>query len=333
VYDPDLDALLAPVRPDLERVESLLCATLDQVEEPLGPSLRRFFAGGKRLRPALVILVGRLFGPLPPASYKLAAAIEVLHAATLIHDDVLDRATMRRGQETLHVTWSTNAAVLAGDCLLARAMVLSGEIAAAGTPEVMVRLAESLCTICAGEICQTLAPHRDHSREAYYRRIEGKTASLCAVTAETAGLLAGADPSQSAALRRFGHELGIAYQIVDDVLDLAGDEGQTGKPSGKDLCCGLVTLPVLSYLESSKESSRENAEGENPVETVLRGQCDAAHVRAAIKAIRASGAVESALQEARDHAARAQEALEALPDTSARQTLHALTHYITCRAH
>lgn len=323
--EPSLSALLAPFGPDIERVESLLRDTLDQVEEPLGPSLRRFFAGGKRLRPALVILVGRLLGPLHPSSYKLAAAIEMLHAATLIHDDILDAATVRRGQAALHTTWTTNVAVLAGDCLLARAMTLSAEIAATGEPGVMVRLADALCTVCAGEIRQTLTPHKDHSREAYYQRIEGKTASLCAVTAETAGILAGADASQATALRRFGHELGIAYQIVDDVLDLAGQEEQIGKPPGSDLICGLVTLPILYYLEGT--------EGDTPVDAVLQGQRDAVHVRAAVEAIRASGAVESSLCEAQDHASQAQTALNLFPDTLARQTLHALTEYIVSRGH
>ncbi|MFL7809334.1 MAG: polyprenyl synthetase family protein [Anaerolineae bacterium] len=320
-----LSALLAPFRPDIERIESLLRDTLDQVEEPLGPSLRRFFAGGKRLRPALVVLVGRLFGPLPPSSYKLAAAIEMLHAATLIHDDILDAASVRRGQKTLHVTWSTNAAVLAGDCLLAQAMALTAEIAATGAPEVMVHLADVLCAVCAGEIRQTLAPREDYSRDAYYRRIEGKTASLCAVTAQTSGILAGADAAQTASLRRFGHELGIAYQIVDDVLDLAGQEEQLGKPPGNDLCCGLVTLPVLYYLEGTADGT--------PVDTVLQGQRDGPHVRAAVEAIRASGAVEASLCEAQDHASQAQNALNLFPDTLARQTLHALAEYIVSRGH
>jgi geranylgeranyl pyrophosphate synthase len=320
-----LSALLAPFCPDIERVESLLYDTLDQVEEPLGPSLRRFFAGGKRLRPALVILVGRLFGPLHPSSYKLAAAIEMLHAATLIHDDILDAATVRRGQAALHTTWTTNAAVLAGDCLLARAMALSAEIAGVGKPGVMVRLADALCTVCAGEIRQTLVSRKDYSREAYYQRIEGKTASLCAVTAETAGILSGADVSQVSALRRFGHKLGIAYQIVDDVLDLAGQEEQLGKPPGNDLCCGLVTLPVLYYLEGTADGT--------PVDTVLQGQRDGPHVRAAVEAIRASGAVEASLCEAQDHASQAQNALNLFPDTLARQTLHALAEYIVSRGH
>jgi geranylgeranyl pyrophosphate synthase len=326
-----LSTLLAPFYPDLECVESLLRDTLDQVEEPLETSLRRFFAGGKRLRPALVVLVGRLFGPLPPSSYKLAVAIEILHAATLIHDDILDAAPVRRGQESLHVTWPTNTAILAGDCLLAQAMALLAEIAAAGKPAVMVRLAETLCTVCAGEIRQTLAPRKDYSRETYYQHIEGKTASLCAVTAETAGILAGADTSQTAALRRFGHEFGMAYQMVDDVLDLVGEQGQTGKPSGNDLCCGLVTLPVLYYLEITQESTKESTERETPVDAVLRGERDAAHVRAAVEAIRASGAADAALYEAREHAHQAQASLIPLPDTVARQTLHILTEYIVSR--
>jgi heptaprenyl diphosphate synthase len=321
---PGLIPLLEPFRPEMERVESLLCDTLEQVEAPLGPGLRRFLGGGKRLRPALVILVGRAYGPLTQPLYQLAAAIEMLHAATLIHDDVLDAAPVRRGQAALHVAWPIDAAVLAGDYLLGRAMALTAEIAHPGTPGVVARLAEALCTVCAGEIRQTLAPPQDRSsREAYYQQIEGKTASLCAVTTEMAGILAGAGEPQAAALRRFGREVGMAYQMVDDVLDLAGEQEQLGKPPGNDLCRGLVTLPVLYYLEG--------AGGDTPVDAVLRGERDEKHVRAAVRAICASGAVEAALREAQEHVRQGQAALSALPDGLARQTLHALAECVVER--
>jgi heptaprenyl diphosphate synthase len=315
---------LEPFRPEIEHIESLLCDVLDQVEEPLGPGLRRFLTGGKRLRPALVVLVGRLYGPLTPPLYSLAAAIEILHAATLIHDDVLDAAPLRRGQAALHVIWPIDAAVLAGDYLLGRAMALTAELAHPDTPEIVARLAEALCTVCAGEIRQTLRlPGERCGREAYYRHIEGKTASLCAVTAEMAGILADAPGQQVTALRHFGREVGIAYQIVDDVLDLSGEQAQLGKPPGNDLCRGLITLPVLYYLEGAGDHA--------PVEAVLRGTRGAQRVCAAVEAIRASGAVEAAQHEAREHMQHAQAALSSLPSGPARQALHALAGYVVER--
>ena len=318
---PQIVPLLEPVRLEMEQVTRLLRETVAQVEEPLGSRLRSALGGGKHLRPALVILAGRvLTAPTGPLC-ELAAAVEMLHTATLIHDDLVDGAAVRRGRETLHVKWPVGATVLAGDYLMAQAASL---VAKLERPRVLGVFGDTLCTMCAGEIRQMFAPREEQgTREAYHRRIEAKTASLCAAATEMAGILAGAAEPHVAALRRFGREFGTAFQIVDDVLDFTGDEARLGKPAGSDLRQGLVTLPTLYYLERAGENDTVGA--------VLSGQRDADHVRAAIEAVRASGAIEAALAEARAHARHSQEALSPLPDNESRQALHALAGYVAER--
>lgn len=312
-----------PIRPQMERVERLLYETLAQVEEPLGLRLRRSLGGGKRLRPALVVLVGRMFASPPAPFHSLAAAVEMLHIATLIHDDLVDEAPLRRGRRTLHTTWPAGATVLAGDYLLARAASLVAELE---HPRMLKVFAETLCTMCAGEIRQMFATRGEQSQwEGYYRSIEAKTASLCAAATEMAGILAGAEEPQIAALRHFGRELGMAFQIADDGLDFIGDETQLGKPAGSDLRQGLTTLPTLCYQERVEDGS--------PVNAVLSGQRDAEHVRAAIEAVCSSGAIEAALAEARVHARQSQEALATLPDNASRQMLCSLAEYVVERRH
>jgi geranylgeranyl pyrophosphate synthase len=313
--------LLEPIRPEIERVERLLHETLASVEEPLGPTLDRLLDGGKRLRSALVVLTGQVFGASGAPFHSLAAALDMLHAATLIHDDVMDVSPLRRGCETLHTVWPARAAVLAGDYLLGQATALIADLE---HPRICKAFATVLRTMCAGEIRQMLVIRGRHRcREEYYRSSEAKTASLFAATTEMAGVLARAGGPEIAALHRFGREFGLAFQIVDDVLDLTGDEAQLGKPAGSDLRQGLLTLPILCYLE--------RAEGDNPVNAVLSGQRDEEHVRAAIEVVRSSGAIEVALEEARGHVRQSQGALATLPDNAARHTLCALAGYVVER--
>jgi octaprenyl-diphosphate synthase len=312
--------LLEPIRPQLEWVERLLHETLAEVEEPLASRLRHSLDGGKRLRPALVILTGQVFASSTAPFYSLAAAVDMLHTATLIHDDLLDEAPLRRGRKTLHTTWPVAATVLAGDYLLGRATSMIAEL---GHPRIFKIFGETLCALCTGEIRRMVTAKGEHTCEDYYRSIEDKTASLFAAAMEMGGILAGAADLQIAALRRFGRELGMAFQIVDDALDFIGDEAQLGKPTGNDFCHGLITLPILCYLE--------RAEDDGPVHAVLSGQRDEEHVRAAIEAICSSGAIEASLADARARARRSQEALAILPDNAWRQMLCSLAEYVVER--
>jgi geranylgeranyl pyrophosphate synthase len=313
--------LLEPLRPDMEQVVHVLSEVLDRVEEPLRSMLCHTLDGGKRLRSALVILVGRVFDASIAPFSELAAAVDMLHAATLIHDDLVDGSPLRRGREALHTVWPAGAAVLAGDYLLGEATAL---IARQAHPAILSVFADILCTMCAGEVRRMLVTRGQHnSREDYYGNIEAKTSSFFAATTEMAAMLAGADECQVVALRRFGRELGMAFQIMDDVLDLTGDESQLGKPAGSDLRQGLITLPTLLYLEDTVDGT--------PVRAVLNGRQDDQYVQAAIVAVCSSGAIEAALAEARSYATQCQEALAPLPDNAYCRMLCSLADYVVER--
>jgi geranylgeranyl pyrophosphate synthase len=314
----------------MDQVARLLHHIASQVEEPLRSMLCRSVGGGKQLRPALVVLTGRVFNAPPAPFRRLAAAVDMLHSATLIHDDVVDNSPLRRGQKTLHTIWPAGVTVLAGDYLLGEATALVAELE---NPRITRAFAGILRTMCAGEISRMLAINRGHGacsqggtdrwRQDYYRDIEAKTASFFAATMEMGAVLAHAEERQIDVLRRYGWGLGIAFQIMDDVLDFAGDERNVGKPVGSDLRRGLPTLPLLCYLEMAKTGG--------PVGIVLSGQGDEAEVQAALEAIRASGAIEAALCEASVHARRSQEALISFPDSPWIRILHALAEYVIQR--
>ena len=319
----ELIPLLEPIRSELDAVEHLLDQTLRAAGEPIDAMLRPLLRGGKRVRPVLVVLVGRLFARPAAPFHSLAAAVEMLHTATLIHDDVVDDAHLRRGRETLHETWPAGATVLAGDYLLARAVSLVAQLQPG---RLVTILADTLCIVCAGEIGEALTGEgKNRDRDAYYRRVEAKAASLFAASTEMAGVLAGAREAQIAALRRYGRELGLAFQIADDVLDLTGTESRLGKPAGTDLRQGLITLPTLYYLDQ--------VEDDTAVSTVLSRKRDDEHVQSAIRAICSSGAIEASLADARACARRSQEALALLPDNASRQALHALADFVVTRTH
>ncbi len=309
------------VHDDLRRVEHLLSEVVAEADEALQPLLDQALAGGKRLRAALVILAGRLAEASPAACHDLAGAVEMLHAATLVHDDLLDGSSLRRGRQTLHNSWPASVAVLAGDYLLAQSTCW---IARLDHPRLLQAFSQAVCDMCSGEIRQTLVTkgrHRD--RAEYYRSIEAKSASLFAMAMEMPGIFAGAAEGQLRALAAYGHELGLAFQIVDDVLDLTGDEAQLGKPAGSDLRQGLITLPTLYYLQEAGEGT--------PVHEVLAGRQDDQRVAAAIQAICSSGAVEASLDEGRSHARQAQRSLDAFPPSEARRALQALAEFVVDR--
>lgn len=299
------------IQPELEEVDRILNLTISEVAEPLASMLQSTLGGGKRLRAALVILVGQLFTPAASRFLRLAAAVETLHAATLVHDDLIDQSELRRGHPALHVIWSPAASVLAGDYLLAQAAAMFASLQDTRILEVF---GQALCALCDGEIRQMLRRRDDIiSLAQYYHNAEAKTATLFVAAVEMTGLLAGADEGQIVALRVFGRQIGLAFQIVDDVLDLTGNEAELGKPIGSDLRQGLITLPTLCYLECAPHDSA--------VRAVLGGQHDEMHILAAIQAIRSSRAIDAALEEARMCASRSQEALSVFPDGTARRML------------
>jgi geranylgeranyl pyrophosphate synthase len=317
----NLAAILEPIQPALERVERRLRQAAASEFPPLVAVIDQLLAaGGKRLRPAMVIL-GAGFHPVDDDRLiSLASAVEMLHTATLVHDDMIDGAMVRRGHPTVNSRWSAEATVLAGDFLFAKAALL----AAASESVPVVRIfSETLGTICDGELRQLLGDTRwSATRKDYYLRIYSKTASLFAGAAETGALLSGAPAEEVAALREYGHNLGMAFQIVDDVLDYTGDSRTMGKPVGSDLKQGIVTLPAIVYME--------NLSGDNPLDS-LRGSLERQGAEATVRMILEAGCGHIALSQAAEFVDRGKAALVRMPDSPMRRTMMGLADFVVGR--
>ena len=312
------------IQDDLARVEGKLREKPRLEYEVLTAAIEHLLAsGGKRIRPALVILVSRLYSArIEPEVLALAAAVEMLHTASLVHDDLIDGALLRRGIPTLNATWTPGATILTGDYLFARAADLG---ARTGSPRVMRMFAETLMVICSGELKQQFSdlPTRAR-RDDYYARIYAKTASLFALATEAAGVLANAAEDEVAALHEYGLSLGTAFQVVDDVLDFIGDETRLGKPVGSDLRQGLITLPTLCYLE-------QHPNDELIVRLLRDGHGSEEDIHRAVQAIRESGVIDTALEEARNFAHRSLLALQQLPSGSPCQPMQDLADFVIRR--
>ncbi|MBE0433091.1 polyprenyl synthetase family protein [candidate division WOR-3 bacterium] len=311
---------LESIHRDIQKVESILHGILRRMDEPARSMLKTPLEGGKRLRPALVVLCGRLHKIPGRKMHILAAAVEVLHSATLIHDDLVDKAYLRRGRKTIQAVWPVGATVLAGDCLLAQSVCLVAQLQ---NPAVLSILAETLCTMSAGEIGYHYAQRDRKKRKVYFESIIAKTASLFAGAMEMIGVLAGVERIKARYLSEFGHEFGIAYQIIDDVLDFTGDERRLGKPAGSDLARGVITLPVICYLELGNDAA--------VIDKILSGRGAPEEIKTTIEMVRKSGAIDDALEEARMHAMKSKAALAHLHEGKARQALCRLVDHIVAR--
>jgi octaprenyl-diphosphate synthase len=317
-----LQIIMKPLNSEMKEIETIIRKNTPDVQAPLDSMLRLSLSGGKRLRPALVVLIGRLFKSGRRKMHILAAAVEVLHSATLIHDDLVDNSSLRRGRRTLNATWPPGATVLAGDYLLARSVSL---IAGLNEPRLLGILADALHNMSKGEITYHYSRRGKNERDVYFRSIEAKTAALFAAAAQMAGVLAGRTKREIDALGVFGREFGIAYQIVDDILDITEAESRLGKPAGSDLVQGTITLPVICYSERHED--------DKVINRIVSGKRTPGDIKTAIGLIRKSGAIEDALQEAALHARESRSALSMLPAGKANQALCDLIDYIVERTH
>lgn len=315
-------SFLELIREDLEQVESLLRERPPGQHGAIGTAVNHLVgSGGKRIRPALVLLSGRLCGADVERAAFAAAAVEMLHTATLVHDDLIDGSLMRRGVKTLNTDWSPAATVLTGDYIFARAAYLVSE---ADSVRLTQRFAETLMVICNGEIRQMFDGRGSQAtRKEYWRRIHAKTASLIGLSAEAGAILARASEGEDQALRTYGEKVGTAFQIVDDVLDFTADEEKLGKPMGGDLSQGLITLPVLLFLEEGPERPA--------VRRALQGDSSHRVLEQAVNAVAGSSAVDRALAIADEHADEAKEALNGLPDSPYRTALSDLADFVVTR--
>lgn len=312
------------IRDDLARVEVKLREKPQLEYEILTAAIEHLLSsGGKRVRPALVILASRLYSAeIGPEVLALAAAVEMLHTASLVHDDLIDGALLRRGIPTLNAKWTPGATILTGDYLFARA---AGLAAQSGSLRVMDIFAETLMIICTGELKQQFSDLQTRvQRDDYHARIYAKTASLFALATEAAAVLARAPDDEITALREYGLNLGMAFQVVDDVLDFIGDETRLGKPVGSDLRQGVITLPTLCYLE-------QHPDDELIVRLLREGRGSEEDIHRAVEAIRQSGAIDTALEEARDFAQRSLQALKRGPSGFPCQAMQDLADFVIQR--
>lgn len=289
----------------------------------LGAALDHLLSsGGKRVRPAVALLAGGMLGADPGRLITLAAAIELLHTATLVHDDLIDGSLLRRGMATLNSQWSPAATVLTGDFVFARAAKLAAET---DSVSVMRLFAETLATIVNGEITQMFSSRGLVSRENYYLRIYAKTASMFELATAAAALLSPVDDCVTEQLRIYGYQIGMAFQIVDDVLDFTSEQSTVGKPVASDLRQGLITLPALHYLEIYPDDQDMHA-------LLNTGHSNDASMERLIASIRQSGAIESSMDEAGLFIDRAIKMLDGLPGSPECQALEDLAHYIIQRS-
>ncbi len=320
----DINSILAPIQNDLQAVEVRLRDAIRVDFDPLTSVFESLIeSGGKRVRPALAILSTKLHPTDPEKMYALAVAAELVHAATLIHDDLIDKSPLRRGSPTINSRWSGTATVLAGDFLLARAADIAATL---DNFRVMRIFAQTLMAICDGEIRQDFGgAHWPPNREEYYRHIDSKTGSLFIACTESGAILSGAPEEEIQALKTFGHDLGRAFQVADDVLDFTASEQVLGKPVGSDLRQGTLTLPVFYYIEKDGNGAR--------VEKVLQtGERQGAEIDGLVEAIRTSPAIAASKAEARRFVRTAQEALAVLPDNVYRRTLSDLATFVVERS-
>ena len=281
-------------------------------------------AGGKRLRPMLVVLAGQACGPTTPDHHQLAAIIEFIHTSTLLHDDVVDESDQRRGRSTANALWGNAPSVLVGDFLYSRSFQLMVEL---DRMDVMRLLADTTNRIAEGEVLQLLHVHNpDTDEAAYLRVIERKTAVLFAAGTRLGAMASGVDEGIQRRLYDYGMALGYAFQIADDVLDYTADAEALGKNLGDDLAEGKATLPLIHAIRHSDTATAERLRA-----IVQEG--DAGAMPEVLAAIRATGGLDYSRERARHYAAMAEQALDGLPESDALAALRGLARYAVERGH
>ena len=312
-----------PVQEEMRQVEELMRVQADEHHPELRAALHHLLgAGGKRIRPTLGLLVGNMLGADQRILITLAAAVELLHTATLVHDDLIDGALLRRGNPTLNARWSPATTVLTGDFIFARAAKLAAET---DCLPLMRLFAETLAIIVNGELTQLFTSHGIASRENYDQRIFAKTASLFEMSARAAAMISPVDEATVEAMQGFGYQLGMAFQIVDDILDFNGEQAEVGKPVGSDLLQGLITLPTIYYIENHPDDPDVRAllEGNSVVNRDMMVRL--------VQSIRKSDAISISMNEAEKYVAESLCVLADMPIGTERQALEDLARYIVDR--
>ena len=320
------DRLGAHLAADMERVNALIRERMASEHAPRIPEVTAHLieAGGKRLRPMLTLAAARLCGYQGDHHIRLAATVEFIHTATLLHDDVVDESRQRRGRPTANLLWDNKSSVLVGDYLFARAFQLMVE---PGSLRVLEILSNASATIAEGEVLQlTAAQDLRTDEDTYLKVVRGKTAALFSAATESGAVLAGADDSEVAALFTYGDALGIAFQIADDLLDYGGTTAAIGKNVGDDFRERKLTLPVIKAVAKAGEAERAFWR-----RVIEKGDQREGDLDQALGLMARHGAMESTRNDARGWADRAKRALAALPAHDVLDMLADLADYVVAR--
>ena len=319
---PSTATPFAPVASDLELAERVFAETLSQYRGPVGSLVAHLkHYRGKRLRPALLLLAARACGRVAPAHHTLAAVVEMVHTATLVHDDVLDDADTRRHVATVNSQWGNKASILFGDMLFTHAFHLASTV----DGRACQLIGHATNRVCAGELQQVSQRGNLHLTETeYFDILDGKTAALTEVSGRLGALYAGATDEVAGRLASYGRNLGMAFQVADDLLDLTGDERTAGKTLGTDLDQQKLTLPVIHAINELPPSGAER------FRELLRGDTPDKPARV-LATLRETGALAYAKQRADDFAAAARDALAVLPRSDAKAVLEAMPEWAVRR--
>jgi heptaprenyl diphosphate synthase len=317
------EELLEPIAAELQEFEQRLYDSIAADLGPMASAMEHIVrAGGKRLRPALVILSGRLGEADRDEIFNLAMGIEFIHTATLVHDDLIDDSPTRRGIRTIHEALGPNPAIIIGDYYFAKGAHLLSSL---GEPAIDAAISQAVMTICMGELMQMTTRHDyEQSLDDYYRKIEHKTATLLSTCCYAGGMVSGIAPEGVESLRRFGFNLGMAFQIADDVLDYVATTAEMGKPVGADLRQGTVTLPLMLALHDGDTAAQLRA-------ILDKNRLDDADYDAVVFLVRGSTAIDRAEQHAQQFADRARAELAGFAASPARETLERVCDYVVER--
>ncbi|MDJ1006509.1 MAG: polyprenyl synthetase family protein [Paracoccaceae bacterium] len=321
-----LERLAAYLAGDLDRVGRLIAERMASEHAPRIPEVTAHLvgAGGKRLRPMLTLGAARMMSYEGENHIRLAATVEFIHTATLLHDDVVDESRQRRGRPTANLLWDNQSSVLVGDYLFARSFQLMVET---GSLRVLDILADAAATIAEGEVLQLSAARNLETTEATYLQIvRGKTAALFAAACEVGGVVAGAMDDEVTALRTYGDALGVAFQIVDDLLDYGGDAAATGKNVGDDFREGKLTLPLIKAVARADDAERSFW-----TRVIAKRKHDAADLDRALGLLARHGAMEATRNDALAWAETARGALKTLPKNDLREMFDDLADYVVAR--
>ena len=321
-----MERLTALLSEDMERVNALIRARMASRHAPRIPEVSAHLieAGGKRLRPLLTLACARLCGYAGEHHIRLAATVEFIHTATLLHDDVVDESGQRRGRPTANLLWDNKSSVLVGDYLFARSFQLMVET---DSLRVLDILADAAATIAEGEVLQLTAARDLATDESVYLQVvRGKTAALFGAACQVGGVIADQPDAVTGALRTYGDALGISFQIVDDLLDFEGDATVTGKNVGDDFRERKLTLPLIKAVAAADAEERAFW-----TRTIEKGRQEAGDLDHALALLRRHGALEATRADALGWAAHARAALDALPQGEIRDLLAELADFVVAR--